>query len=150
MSDEAIEATNVATDVPQPVKTKWAKRFKLVVIGDVEVPFESRKCTNKGKVMDDVWIPQVPLATLEELSELVELGLEIESNIIARYKQGAAIEAQHKAKESLSGKLTKTVKDNIINNFTDDEKMSLVSAKDLSQAIDSLVNKHWLEHNQPA
>ena len=144
--DDTEEETAI---VPQPVKIKWVKRFKLVDIDGTEIPYESRKCTNKGKVMDDVWISQVPHSTLEELSELVSLGLETESNIVARYKQGAAIEAQHKAKESLSGKLTKTVRDDIMNNLTDDELENWMTSKDRAQALDTIINKHWLEHNQP-
>ncbi len=118
---------------------KWVKRFKMVDYSGVKIPFESRKCTNKGVKMDDVWIPQVLNNNLEDLSELVELGIETEANIVARYKQGAAIQAQHDAKEGLSGKLTKVVSDRITNELTAEEKAELVESAEFGTALAALI-----------
>ena len=93
----------------------WTKRYKDGLNG---LEMESRKCTNKGQKMDDVWIPKCQNNSFEDLAEVVESGLYTEDYIVKRAKQGMAIEAQHQAKAGLSDKLTKSSRDAIYDTLT--------------------------------
>ena len=126
----------------------FVKRFIAKTFDNEEVFFESRKCTDKGTPMADVWIPQVPTSTIQELADLVSLGIETEADVVHLYKVGKAIAAQHEAKESRTGKFTRAVEKQYTNKLTDDQWLAVAEADDKAGQITAFAKQHWLEQNQ--
>ena len=127
----------------------FLKRFMSRTFDNEEVFFESRKCTDKGKPMADVWIPQVPTKTIQELADLVSLGVRTEAEIVQFEKVGEAIAAQHEAKETRTGKFTRAVEKQYTNKLTDEQWVTVAEADDKAGQITAFAKQHWLESNVP-
>ncbi len=123
----------------------FLKRFITKEFDGEEVCFESRKCTDKGIPMADVWIPQLPDNKIQELADLVSLGVETEEDVVHLYKVGKAIAAQHEAKESLGGKFTRAVEKQYTNKLTDEQWVSVAEADDKAGQITTFAKLHWLD-----
>lgn len=123
----------------------FLKRLIVKEFDGEEVFFESRKCTDKGIPMADVWIPQVPNKTIQELADLVSLGVRTEAEIVGFEKVGEAIAAQHASKEGIGGKFTRAVEKAYTNKLTGEQWVKVAEADDKAGQITAFAKLHWLD-----
>lgn len=146
---QVVLLDGTAIDAIRTAAGGFLKRFITRTFDGEEVFFESRKCTDKGVPMADVWIPQLPTNTIQALADLVSLGVETEADVVHQYKVGKAIFAQHEAKETRTGKFTRATEKTYTNKLTDEQWLAVAEAEDHAGTLTAFAKQHWLEHNQP-